>query len=237
MRRIQNGQSILDGVRDQARSLAATLGAADRQRLDLLLTSIREAEQRLQQDEDWVQTRSRRSTSPPPTRTSAARSCSSAPGNGIDSSTSPCRPTRRGSSRCSSGSQDAARDRRRHARPSRRLAPRPGPSKIEQLALIEEAEIKRARRVPREDEEHDGRRATRCSIARWSSTPATWATPRRTTSTTCRSCSPAAASSTRARRLRPQEQHAALEPVRAHAAPDGHRGGAFGASTGVLSEV
>src|SRR5262249_12903376 len=52
--RIQNGQSILDGVRAQARSLAKTLGPADRQRLDLLLASIREAEQRLQQDQAWV---------------------------------------------------------------------------------------------------------------------------------------------------------------------------------------
>lgn len=52
--RIKTGQSILDGVRDQARSLAATLGASDRDRLDNLLTSIREAEQRLQQDQAWV---------------------------------------------------------------------------------------------------------------------------------------------------------------------------------------
>jgi hypothetical protein len=52
--RIQTGQSILDGVRQQARALSQTLGASDRDRLDLLLTSIREAEQRLQQDEAWV---------------------------------------------------------------------------------------------------------------------------------------------------------------------------------------
>jgi hypothetical protein len=52
--RIKTGQSILDGVREQAKSLAQTLGPADRDRLDLLLTSIREAEQRLQQDQAWV---------------------------------------------------------------------------------------------------------------------------------------------------------------------------------------
>src|SRR5262245_44091035 len=52
--RIRTGQSILDGVRDQARTLAGALGPADKQRLDLLLTSIREAEQRLQQDQAWV---------------------------------------------------------------------------------------------------------------------------------------------------------------------------------------
>ena len=41
-------------MRDQSRSLSQTLGPADRQRLDLMLTSIREAEQRLQQDQAWV---------------------------------------------------------------------------------------------------------------------------------------------------------------------------------------
>jgi hypothetical protein len=52
--RLKTGRSILDGVRDQAGSLARTLGPSDRGRLDLLLTSIREAEQRLQQDQAWV---------------------------------------------------------------------------------------------------------------------------------------------------------------------------------------
>ena len=54
VQKIKNGQSILDGVRGQAQSLAKSLGPADQQRLDLLLTSIREAEQRLQQDQAWV---------------------------------------------------------------------------------------------------------------------------------------------------------------------------------------
>jgi hypothetical protein len=42
--RIKTGQSNLDGVRDQARSLAHNLGPAERLRLDLMLTSICEAE-------------------------------------------------------------------------------------------------------------------------------------------------------------------------------------------------
>src|SRR5207237_2100915 len=54
MERIATGKSILDGVRDQATILAKTLGPADRDRLDLMLTSIREAEERLQQDQAWV---------------------------------------------------------------------------------------------------------------------------------------------------------------------------------------
>src|SRR5262249_33927308 len=52
--RITAGKSILDGVRSQARSLGRTLGSADRGRLELMLTSIREAELRLQQDQAWV---------------------------------------------------------------------------------------------------------------------------------------------------------------------------------------
>jgi hypothetical protein len=52
--RIRNGRSILDGVRDQANALARSLGPADRARVDLMLTSVREAERRLQQDQAWV---------------------------------------------------------------------------------------------------------------------------------------------------------------------------------------
>ena len=54
VRRLRDGRSILDDLRAQARTMSDNLGAADRQRLDLFLTSIREAEQRLQQDEAWV---------------------------------------------------------------------------------------------------------------------------------------------------------------------------------------
>jgi hypothetical protein len=54
IRKLAQGHSILDGVREQARGLARSLTPSDRQRLDLLLTSIREAEERLQQDEAWV---------------------------------------------------------------------------------------------------------------------------------------------------------------------------------------
>lgn len=48
------GRSILDGVREQAAALAKSLSPSDGRRLDLLLTSIREAEERLQQDEAWI---------------------------------------------------------------------------------------------------------------------------------------------------------------------------------------
>jgi len=66
MRRIQEGQSILDDVRDQFGSLTKGLGSEDRERLDLYLTSIREAEQRLQQDESWQLTPKPTVETPPP---------------------------------------------------------------------------------------------------------------------------------------------------------------------------
>lgn len=56
MRRVREGQSILDDVRDQVKGLNNKLSDVDRRRLDLYLSSVREAEQRLQQDERWGNT-------------------------------------------------------------------------------------------------------------------------------------------------------------------------------------
>jgi hypothetical protein len=56
LRRLQDGQSILDDVRGQVKSISNKLSDSDRQRLDLYLSSLREAEQRLQQDEKWSKT-------------------------------------------------------------------------------------------------------------------------------------------------------------------------------------
>ncbi|HSI34455.1 MAG TPA: DUF1552 domain-containing protein [Tepidisphaeraceae bacterium] len=53
LQRVRDGQSILDDVRGQIKSINGSVGATDRQRLDLFLTSVREAEQHLQQDERW----------------------------------------------------------------------------------------------------------------------------------------------------------------------------------------
>lgn len=53
MRRIKEGQSILDEVRDQLGSLSQRVGREDRERIDLYASSIREAEQKLQRDESW----------------------------------------------------------------------------------------------------------------------------------------------------------------------------------------
>ena len=52
-RRLADGQSVLDAVRSQAKKLAASLGAGDKEKLDEYFTSIRELEQRLAQAEAW----------------------------------------------------------------------------------------------------------------------------------------------------------------------------------------
>jgi hypothetical protein len=52
-RRLRDGQSILDAVRGQAKTLEPVLGSNDRAKLDEYFTSVRELEQRLAQAEEW----------------------------------------------------------------------------------------------------------------------------------------------------------------------------------------
>lgn len=54
MRRLEDGRSILDDVRSQAKSLLSGLGSEDRDKLDEYLTSVRELEQRMVNDESWA---------------------------------------------------------------------------------------------------------------------------------------------------------------------------------------
>jgi hypothetical protein len=56
LQRVKDGQSILDDVGDQIKALNRKVGTGDRERLDLFLTVVREAEQSLQQDEHWSKT-------------------------------------------------------------------------------------------------------------------------------------------------------------------------------------
>lgn len=53
-RRLRDGQSILDVVRDQAKRMQPALGVNDREKLDEYFTSVRELEQRLVQSEEWA---------------------------------------------------------------------------------------------------------------------------------------------------------------------------------------
>jgi hypothetical protein len=52
-RRLQDGKSVIDAVRDQAKNLHRSLGADDREKLDEYFTSVRELEGRLAQAEVW----------------------------------------------------------------------------------------------------------------------------------------------------------------------------------------
>jgi hypothetical protein len=52
-RRLRDGQSILDMIRDQSGKLQSGLGAGDREKLDEYFTSVRELEQRLARAEEW----------------------------------------------------------------------------------------------------------------------------------------------------------------------------------------
>src|SRR6478736_3541100 len=55
-RRLEDGRSILDDVRNQAAGLRSSLGSDDRDKLEEYLTSVRELEQRLGRDEAWFKT-------------------------------------------------------------------------------------------------------------------------------------------------------------------------------------
>lgn len=67
VQRLEDGQSILDLLLGQAKRLERTSGAADRQRLDQYLGSVREVEQRLQKAEAWTARPKPKVEMPPPT--------------------------------------------------------------------------------------------------------------------------------------------------------------------------
>ena len=52
-RRLRDGQSILDTVREQAKKLQPALGVRDREKVDEYFTSVRELEQRMVTAEEW----------------------------------------------------------------------------------------------------------------------------------------------------------------------------------------
>lgn len=53
-RRLQDGQSILDTVGEQAKQMRSGLGVDDRDKLDEYFSSVRELEQRLARSEEWA---------------------------------------------------------------------------------------------------------------------------------------------------------------------------------------
>lgn len=67
MRRIKDGQSIMDLVMDQTKHVAASVGRADHQTLDQYFTSVRELEQRLVKAEEWAKMPKPKVDQKPPT--------------------------------------------------------------------------------------------------------------------------------------------------------------------------
>ena len=65
-RRLRDGQSILDTVREQAQRLQPTLGTRDREKMDEYFTSVRELEQRLVTNEEWSKKPKPKVTAAPP---------------------------------------------------------------------------------------------------------------------------------------------------------------------------
>jgi BMFP domain-containing protein YqiC len=53
LRRLAQGQSVLDAVGGQAKDLQRSVGARDRDRLDQYFTSVRELERRMEMSKDW----------------------------------------------------------------------------------------------------------------------------------------------------------------------------------------
>ncbi len=53
-RRLQEDRSLLDSLREKAKRLEQSVGAADRERLDQYFTSVRDLERRLAKATDWV---------------------------------------------------------------------------------------------------------------------------------------------------------------------------------------
>jgi hypothetical protein len=145
MRRVRDGQSILDEVRGQIASLKKQLGEVDRRRVDLYLSSIREAEQRLEQDERWGNTPKPQVDAPPPRDFGGPQLLErSRQWYDIVHLALQTDSTRV----ISFWLGGAAGDRRRQPRSSRCLAPRPGPHQAGTACAHRGGGAERAGRVP-----------------------------------------------------------------------------------------
>ena len=66
IRKLELGESILDAVAGQAKSLQRQVGVRDRERLDQYFTSVRELEQRMQMSKEWERKPKPKTTAPMP---------------------------------------------------------------------------------------------------------------------------------------------------------------------------
>lgn len=67
MRKLKEGRSIMDTVRDEAKRFERRVGAADKEKLDEYFTSVREMEERMLKAEAWVQKPKPKVDAKPPT--------------------------------------------------------------------------------------------------------------------------------------------------------------------------
>ena len=240
MRRIRDGQSILDDVRDQVKSLNGKLGDADRAaarpvprprsaRPSSACSRTRSGARR--PSRRWT-SRPRRSdfggAAAAPAQPAVVRHRPPRPADRLDARRSRCGSARRNARR-STGVTLAHHDASHHGQE---------PAKLEQLGPDRGGGDEGVRRVPRQDEGEHGGRAHAARPHRASSTPATWATRRRTTTPTCRSCSPAAGSSTQGHVAFDRKNNTLLSNLFVRMLHQmGIEAKSFGASTGVVSEV
>ena len=223
MRRVRDGQSILDDVRGQVNTINNNVSHVDRQRLDLYLSSVREAEQRLQQDEPWGNTPKPQVNVPAPTSDFGGAQLVQRSRQWYDIVHLALQTdsTRVISLWLSSrkrpeieGVDLAHHDASHHGQ---------DPAKLEQLAMIEEAELKSLGEfLDKMKQSTEGEHTARPHRDLLRQQPGQLLVARQQ--------QPADHPGRRRfqapgpRRLRPQEQHAAIQPVRPHDAPDGHRG-------------
>lgn len=66
VRKLKIGQSIMDTVADQAKSLNRRLGAGDRDRMDQYTTAVREVEKRMAMNQDWERRPKPKTSAPMP---------------------------------------------------------------------------------------------------------------------------------------------------------------------------
>lgn len=63
---IRSGRSVMDVIQEDAKSLQRQLGKGDREKLDSWFTGVRELEQRLQANEEWIRTPKPKVANKPP---------------------------------------------------------------------------------------------------------------------------------------------------------------------------